>query len=81
VVLTPTLAGRPGDEISDELAGWVRSHLGSLKTPGRYVICDDLPLTGSGKVLRRVVRDRLAPDGAGAPISPGSVEPMKGEAL
>ena len=81
VVLTPTLAGRPEDEISDELAGWVRGHLGSLKTPGRYVICDDLPLTGSGKVLRRVVRDRLAPDGAGAPISPGSVEPMKGEAL
>jgi acyl-coenzyme A synthetase/AMP-(fatty) acid ligase len=39
----------------------VRSSLGSLKTPSIIVVREELPTTATGKVLRRVVRDELAP--------------------
>ncbi|MET0919576.1 MAG: AMP-binding protein [Acidimicrobiia bacterium] len=38
---------------------WVRTRIGSLKTPELIETCDELPQTGSGKVLRRQVRDDL----------------------
>jgi acyl-CoA synthetase (AMP-forming)/AMP-acid ligase II len=59
VVLVP----HPDDtdeEIAEELAVWVRQSLGSLKTPSRIVVRDELPTTATGKLLRRVVRDELA---------------------
>jgi len=40
----------------DELAQWVHSDLGGLKTPKRIEIRDELPMTPTGKVLRREVR-------------------------
>ena len=36
---------------------FVRERIGSLKTPEVFGICEELPQTGSGKVLRRQVRD------------------------
>jgi acyl-CoA synthetase (AMP-forming)/AMP-acid ligase II len=44
----------------EELIGWVRASLGSLKTPSVVVIRDELPTTATGKVLRRVIREELA---------------------
>ncbi len=77
VVLGPSLTGLLPSEIADELTGWVRERLGSLKTPGRVVVYDDLPTTASGKLLRRVVRDQLAVDRPAASGSPVSDESIK----
>jgi acyl-CoA synthetase (AMP-forming)/AMP-acid ligase II len=42
-----------------ELTDWVREHLGGLKAPKRVALADELPMTPTGKVLRRVVRAEL----------------------
>ena len=44
----------------EELRGFVRDRVGSLKTPEVVVVRDELPQTPTGKVLRRAVRDDLA---------------------
>jgi len=44
----------------DELRGFVRDRVGSLKTPELFVVRDELPHTPTGKVLRRAVRTDLA---------------------
>jgi acyl-CoA synthetase (AMP-forming)/AMP-acid ligase II len=44
----------------DELVAWARVELGGLKTPKRIEIVDELPMTPTGKVLRREVRATLA---------------------
>jgi len=51
----------PGVEEVDfeHVREWVRTRIGSLKTPELFDVCDELPHTGSGKVLRRQVRDDL----------------------
>ena len=55
VVLAPGV-----DEVDFEhVREWVRTRIGSLKTPEIIETCDELPQTGSGKVLRRQVRDDL----------------------
>jgi acyl-CoA synthetase (AMP-forming)/AMP-acid ligase II len=38
---------------------WVRTRLGSLKTPETIEIVEELPQTATGKILRRQVRDDL----------------------
>ena len=43
-----------------ELVEWCRAELGGLKTPKRIEIADELPMTPTGKVLRREVRAKLA---------------------
>jgi acyl-CoA synthetase (AMP-forming)/AMP-acid ligase II len=45
---------------ADELQGFVRGHLGSLKTPEVIAVRADLPHTATGKVLRRAVQADLA---------------------
>ena len=65
VVLAPAAGGTGTEDITVELVEWVRGSLGSLKTPGRIVVYDDLPTTATGKLLRRVVRDELAAPPAG----------------
>ncbi len=61
VVLAPHV-GEGGDEaVVEELTVWVRQSLGSLKTPSVIEVREELPTTATGKVLRRVVRDELAP--------------------
>jgi acyl-CoA synthetase (AMP-forming)/AMP-acid ligase II len=45
---------------ADELAAWAREHLGGLKAPKTVTLAEELPMTPTGKVLRRVVRARLA---------------------
>jgi len=38
-------------------------HLAAYKTPGRVDIVDDLPKSATGKILKRVLRDRAAAEG------------------
>jgi len=64
VVLVPDADGTEHAVVVEELTAWVRSSLGSLKTPSTIVVRDELPTTATGKVLRRVVRDELAPPDA-----------------
>ena len=61
VVLVPDTEGVEHAVVVEELTVWVRSSLGSLKTPSVIEVRDELPTTATGKVLRRVVRDELAP--------------------
>jgi acyl-CoA synthetase (AMP-forming)/AMP-acid ligase II len=49
-----------GDVTADELGAWVRERLGGLKAPKLLAMADELPMTPTGKVLRRVVRAELA---------------------
>jgi O-succinylbenzoic acid--CoA ligase len=44
----------------EEIRGWMRARLAGFKVPSRIVKVDALPLTASGKVQRRVVRERLS---------------------
>lgn len=44
----------------EEIRGWMRERLAGFKVPSRIVKVDALPLTASGKVQRRVVRERLS---------------------
>ena len=61
VVLLPDADGTDHAVVVEELTTWVRSSLGSLKTPSVIEVRQELPTTATGKVLRRVVRDELAP--------------------
>lgn len=45
----------------DELAAWVRERLKSTKTPEVWSFRDALPYNDTGKLLRRQLRDELAP--------------------
>jgi fatty-acyl-CoA synthase len=44
------------DATPDELASWTVAHLRSSRRPARVEIRDSLPMTETGKVLRRVLR-------------------------
>jgi acyl-CoA synthetase (AMP-forming)/AMP-acid ligase II len=50
---------RPGDSASeDELRDHCRERLANYKVPKRVELMDELPRTGSGKVQKRVLRER-----------------------
>ena len=52
---------RPGDSATeDELRDHCRERLANYKVPKRVELVDELPRTGSGKVQKRVLRDRAA---------------------
>jgi acyl-CoA synthetase (AMP-forming)/AMP-acid ligase II len=46
----------------DELLAWCRSRMAGYKRPQsvQFVSDDDMPRTATGKILHRVLRDRLA---------------------
>jgi acyl-CoA synthetase (AMP-forming)/AMP-acid ligase II len=45
---------------AEDLRSFARAHLRGSKTPDQILILDELPYTDTGKLLRRVVRERLA---------------------
>ncbi len=45
------------DELTAELRDYVAEKIGKLARPKRIVVCDDLPKTRSGKIMRRILRD------------------------
>lgn len=49
----------PGQAINrDELHAYLRQHLSPQKTPTKWCIIDEFPLTGSGKIQKFVLRDQ-----------------------
>jgi acetyl-CoA synthetase len=48
-----------GDDagLTDELRDYVAEKIGKLARPKQIVVCDDLPKTRSGKIMRRILRD------------------------
>jgi acetyl-CoA synthetase len=51
--------GDPG-ALASELREYVAAKIGKLARPKRIVVCDDLPKTRSGKIMRRLLRDIAA---------------------
>lgn len=56
----------------DELLGWARERLAGYKRPRAITIRDALPKSSAGKILRRAVREDLAP--AMTPMKPPAPE-------
>ncbi len=50
---------RNGECSAEELIEFARVHLSGPKTPKVVIFVDELPKTGSGKVLKRKLRDRV----------------------
>jgi len=52
---------KPGKTLSaDELIAYCRRSLASYKIPRRVEFCDtELPKSGSGKILKKVLRERF----------------------
>jgi O-succinylbenzoic acid--CoA ligase len=48
-----------GELDCEQLRAWMRERLATFKVPGRIVRVDALPMTASGKVRRRAVREEL----------------------
>ncbi len=46
-----------GAGLTDELRDYVAEKIGKLARPKQIVVCDDLPKTRSGKIMRRILRD------------------------
>jgi acetyl-CoA synthetase len=55
----------PGKKLERELLGLARKRLGSVSAPREIEICDELPKTRSGKIVRRVLRARERGDDGG----------------
>ncbi|MBB4955708.1 acetyl-CoA synthetase [Agrobacterium vitis] len=49
------------DALAAELANWVKQRLSMHEYPREVAFIDDMPLTTSGKVIRRLLRDRDRP--------------------
>ena len=53
------VVGKPGADALEILA-FLRAHLSSYKIPRRVEFIDAIPKSASGKILRRVLKDRMA---------------------
>jgi long-chain acyl-CoA synthetase len=57
-VVRAFIVRRPGVVLSaDELIAWSRENMAAYKAPREVRFIDELPATGAGKVLRRLLRD------------------------
>ena len=52
--------GADAEGLANELRDYVAQKIGKLARPRQIVICDDLPKTRSGKIMRRLLRDIAA---------------------
>ena len=53
-----TVVAVPGETLGDdEVSAFAREHLASYKVPRSYDFIDELPKTGSGKILKRQLRE------------------------
>jgi hypothetical protein len=48
----------PGDELAAEIGQWVRERLSAHEYPREVEFVDSMPLTTTGKVIRRIFRER-----------------------
>jgi acyl-CoA synthetase (AMP-forming)/AMP-acid ligase II len=52
---------RQSDLTGDDLIAWCREHLASVKKPRSIVVVDELPVSSTGKLLRRQLRAQFDP--------------------
>lgn len=70
---------RPGETLeAQELSAYCRGSLADYKVPKSFVWADSLPMTTSGKVQKRVLRERLAASVAGTGEGAGSTAKAAG---
>nr|CAD6432739.1 AMP-dependent synthetase [Rhizobium sp. Q54] len=50
----------PSEELADELRAWVKHRLSMHEYPREVAFVEELPLTTTGKVIRRLLRERAA---------------------
>ncbi|WP_350335309.1 acyl-CoA synthetase [Coralliovum pocilloporae] len=48
----------PGDELADEIKAWVKSRLAAHEYPREVAFVDALPMTTTGKIIRRSLREQ-----------------------
>jgi acyl-CoA synthetase (AMP-forming)/AMP-acid ligase II len=66
-IVKAAVVKRPGHELSEhELIVFVKERLAAYKAPKSIVFLDELPKTGSGKVMKKALRERHEHDGRGA---------------
>jgi acetyl-CoA synthetase len=58
VLLSPGNAGSPA--LADELRAHVKRHLAAWQQPREFEFVSELPMTTTGKVQRKVLREREA---------------------
>ncbi|WP_117196122.1 AMP-binding protein [Rhizobium terrae] len=51
---------RPSDDLAAEIRDWVKTRLSMHEYPREIAFVDDIPLTTTGKVIRRLLRERAA---------------------
>jgi acetyl-CoA synthetase len=56
VVLKPGFA--PSDELAQDIRGFVRRHLSAHEYPREVAFIEAMPLTSTGKVIRRLLREQ-----------------------
>jgi len=59
---------KPGAVLTQaDIIGWSRAHMANFKVPRVVEFVEELPLTATGKVLKDVLRDRVAQRPSGGP--------------
>lgn len=54
----------PSEELAEDISRWVREKLSAHEYPREVAFVDSMPLTTTGKVIRRVFRERAAEEAA-----------------
>jgi acyl-CoA synthetase (AMP-forming)/AMP-acid ligase II len=62
-VAAAAVPSRP-EVTAEDIKAYAREHLAGYKVPRTVVFMDELPKTGSGKVLKRQLRDQFASAGS-----------------
>ena len=59
----------PTPELAEEISGWVRQRLSAHEYPREVEFVESMPLTTTGKVIRRIFRDRARDEAAARPAT------------
>ena len=57
-VVQPVAGRAPGQDLADELTAYCRQSLSGVKTPRRIDFVEELPRHATGKLYKRLIRDR-----------------------
>ncbi len=66
IVLAPGF--KPSPELADEISSWVKQRLSMHEYPREVEFIDALPLTTTGKVIRRLLREKAIADAMDAKV-------------
>lgn len=60
-VVQPAAGTTPGDELAEELRGYLEQRIARFKLPRHFQFVDTLPRTPTGKLVKRQLRKEVAP--------------------